>query len=305
LTSLVWIPEFVHPSLPVNSELDGPLYRILVDVSKGIPLLRASFALAFVILTGLLLYIIMTGHDLLPRESFVQVILLVIFLSWDSRMLAFQPVLPAAVFVLAGIQKLMGSYGKQEPYNEVFISAFLVGFASLFYIPAAYFIFMILFSFITYRITSWREWVIALTGFILPFIYLASWFYLNDEFMKQVNIYDWALFNPGLLLGSSVKDVVWYSATFLVLLVAIFRVTNVIRDKLISIRKKTLIMVNYMLSYSLIVLLSGATILATQQFIYIGMTFFMTLAVLLAKKAVWLDLFFLMYVILLVIQRFV
>jgi hypothetical protein len=299
LTSLLWIPSIVHPSAPVHSKLEGPLYTLMADSLVSMPLFSTILAMVLVLILCFLLYLISTNNDMVPRENLMPAIFLLFFMSWNSNFLLLHPILPASILVLLSLATLMKSYGIQEPYNQVFISSFLVGIATLFYIPVAYLMFMIWISFVTYRITTWREWVIALAGLILPMIYLASWYYINDEFGTKMMVFDRALADPGFMISTDARNIIWLAATVLMALLAVMSVVNVIQDKLISIRKKSFIMINYILAFVLMLIVSGSTINESQQLIYIPLAFFMSASLVMLKKAVLLDIIYLIYIALL------
>lgn len=303
LTSLFWIPEIAHALPAGHSSLEGPLYILLSGWVQPYPVLSSVLALLFVLGMCIILYMITTVNDLVPRENFMPVILLGILLGWNDKLLLLHPILPAGILILLSVQTLMSSYGKLEPYKQIFISSFLISLASLFYIPLAYMMIMVWASFVTYRITTWREWVITFVGFLVPLIYLASWYFVTDRFLSSFSTYDKALADPGLLIEMDGIMIAWLISTLLVLLIATVSVVNTVQDKLISIRKKTFIMVNFIIALGVMLLVSGSSIKESQMLFYIPLAFFMAVGLNMLKKTLFLDLLSVAYLVFLLMLR--
>jgi hypothetical protein len=298
ITALFWIPEFINPKAPLHLTSEGPLYTIIADLLSSHLYLSESFALVFVIGLSLILYFIGSVNDILPRENFLSSILFIFILSWNSEILRMNPLLPAGLLVILSIYTLIKMYGQAEPYRQVFTASACVGMASLFYLPSMYFLIMIWISLVTYRVGSWREWIIALIGFIIPFIYLLSWYFWNDIFGIGIQRIISAVNDPGIVLkGIQSIEAIWMILSALILIITLITVVNLSQDKLISMRRKTFIMVNFVLACGLMILMSGSSLLLVCQLLYIPLAFFMASSLSLMKKGIILDFIFLAYLI--------
>ena len=165
LLALLWIPAMVNPAAISHLSSEGPLYSWIALLLTTHNYLSESLALILVIGLSLILYFIGTNNDILPRENFIPAIIYAFLLSWNPGLTLMNPILPAALLLSLSIATLMRLYGQPDPFRQVFMVAVYIGLASLFYLPSMYFMFMVWISLVTYRVTGWREWFIALIGF--------------------------------------------------------------------------------------------------------------------------------------------
>ncbi len=304
LAFILWLPTFVHPVVPMHIASEGPLYNLLTIWLIKMPFLSVCLAFALVLSLSFFLYIIGSVNDLVARENFLPAIFLLFLLSWNERLLVLHPLLPAGLLILLSIQTIMGMYGQQEPYRQAFTASASIGMASLFYLPAAYLILMLWFSFITYRIGSWREWIISLIGFLLPFVYLLSWLFWNDNFRIGVLSIITSINNPGIgMYNLKPIEISWLLASALVLIITLTSVLNVIQDKLISLRRKSFIMINFSIACVFMVLLSGSPVFYSHQLFFLPLAFFMAASLSLIKKRLFLEIFLLLFIAFIVIIR--
>jgi hypothetical protein len=298
ITALFWIPVFMNPRAPLHLSAEGPLYTVIADLFSLHLYLSESLTLIFVIGLSLILYFIGSVNDILPRENFLSSILFVFLFSWNTEVLRMNPLLPAGLLVIISIYTLMRMYGQSEPYRQVFTASACVGLASLFYLPSMYFLIMIWISLVTYRVGSWREWIIALIGFIIPFIYLLSWYFWKDNFSNGTHRIIASVNDPGIVInGIRSFEAVWMILSAFLLIITLIIVVNLSQDKLISMRRKTFIMVNFVLAYGIMMLMSGSPILIVIQLLYIPLAFFMASSLSLMKKGIILDYIILAYLI--------
>ena len=93
LAALLWIPELMHPKLPVRLPTEGPIYILMAEALCNHLYLSATLSMLMVIGLSILLYLIGTTNDILPRENFLPAIIYLFLLSWDSRLLAMNPII--------------------------------------------------------------------------------------------------------------------------------------------------------------------------------------------------------------------
>jgi hypothetical protein len=298
VAALFWVPELINSKPPVRMHSEGPLYSFLAEILASHIYLASSLALLLVVGLSLMLYFIGSVNDILPRENFVPALFYLFLLSWNSQLLNMNPLLPAAVLIILSVYTLMKMYGQPEPYRQVFKASASIGLASLFYLPSMYFLIMIWISLVTYRIASWREWMIALIGFLIPFIYLISWYFWNDEFFIGIQKIVSSIDDPGITFkGVQQFEIAWMVVTFLLLSITLIAGVNLIQDKLISIRRKSFIMINFFIACMLMIFLSGSGFISVSQLIYLPLAFFMAACLNLLKRGLVMDLIIMAYLI--------
>lgn len=302
--ALLWVPHFINPKVPVRVAAEGPLYSSMASLLAIYPYVSLSIALVLVIGLSIILYLIGTVNDILPRENFLPSIVYLFLLSWNTSLTTMNPLLPSGLLIAVSIFTLMRMYGQSEPYRQVFIASALIGLASLFYFPAMYFLIMVWISLVTYRITSWREWIIAFIGFLIPFIYLISWYFWNDEFKIILQKIISSIDNPGITLkGIKSFEIVWLVMTVFMLIITLSIVLNLVQDKLISIRRRSFIMINFVVACGIMILLSGSSVLLVSQLLYMPLAFFIATSLNMMRKSIVLDIMIVTYLLFLASTR--
>lgn len=301
---VVWIPAFVNPVLPVQTPSDGPLYGLLVSWLQPFKMLTSAIALILVVSQSLILFYVFQDNGFFKRGNFLPAIIILLAYSWNSNFQTMHAILPASIFIIIALNSIMAMYGRQTAYQQVFIAAFSIGVASLFYIPLAYLLVIIWFSFITYRRSIWREYVISIIGYILPFIYYVSWLFWDDNLKTGLEHLYRSLINLTLSARLSIINMVWLSASALIMIVAMVAVLNIMSDKLISLRRRSWILFNFSLAALIATLLTGWPVLSVNYLFVIPFSFFLTGSIALIKRPFWFEIFALAYFLLFVLMRF-
>ncbi|MBK7029346.1 MAG: hypothetical protein IPH45_09090 [Bacteroidales bacterium] len=303
--TLLWLPAFIQPQQPLRIVSEGPLYVLLVQVISWWPVIPTLVALLLTISLCLLLYYIGSVNDIHSRDNFLSAIFLLFFLSWNPALLLLHPLLPASLLLLFAIHTLMRIYGQQDPLRQVFSASLSIGIASLFYFPSVYLLLLIWFSFMTYRITTWREWIITLIGYLIPFVYLFSWYFWTDKLEIGLSNMLQSIEDPGLnLAGLSLIQYIWLAGLILILGISSFALVNLVQDRVISIRRKSFIMMNLIFACIPLIIISGAPLKESHQIFYVPLSFAITGVISLSKKSTFFEWFVVAFVILLLTLRF-
>ncbi|HOW31636.1 MAG TPA: hypothetical protein PLP88_08720 [Bacteroidales bacterium] len=288
--ALLWFPAFVHPPGIASSKLAGPLFTMLsawFDGSLFWPVLTSAILLVF---QAFILHTLLSSNDLIPRDCLVESVVLLVLLSWNPSVLSFNPAVPALLFVLVAIYMIMRMYGNDEPYQYVFTAALSIAVASLFYLPAAWFITGVWISHLTYRIASWREWFISILGFVVPFLYVFSYYYWMGELSEGWIRLSRAIMQP----FSHIEHMADYEIfTFVLLgitmLITLLITINGIQDKLISIRRKAWIIVDFALAGTGMMLFTFNDFRTSHIFILVPAVFFISYAIIMVKRSKIVD----------------
>jgi hypothetical protein len=80
---------------------------------------------------------------------------------------------------------ILTTYSKPECYEQIFNATLLISLASMFYFPSIFFIFFIWLVFLNFSLLKWREWVISILGFLTPYIFLFSFYFLTNTITNK------------------------------------------------------------------------------------------------------------------------
>ncbi len=304
LAAWLWIPAFLYPIQAVTSPNDGPLYTMFAGWMQYLPYLAVGISLLLIVFQSVVLFYIFQANGFFGRANFIPAIIVLLTFSWNSSFQTFHALLPAGLFVILALNAILGMYGKQASYRQVFTAAFAVAVASLFYLPLVYMLVLLWLSLISYRVSSWREYAITFIGFLLPWIYYISGLFWNDNLMYGFNKISGSLFNLLLPEKLSVINLIWLSVSVFVLLVTMTAVLNVVSDKLISIRRRAWVLFSYCIASVIVILLSGWPLLSANYLFVIPLAFFITGSVSMVKRPFLFEMLALAYFLLFVVMRY-
>jgi len=259
VAALLVLPAFSHPLTlwPVRDSL--LLYSLIENALIDSPILGISVAPVILLFQAFFLYFFAISNDLHPRDSLLPVLFYFLLSASLTESILFSPALAASVLLLTSLFLILRMHGSRLTFQQVFSASFCVSVATLFYPPAIIFLLFIWLSFLTYRIGSWREWVISFIGFIIPVIYLSTYYFWKGQLQVFITNYD-NLFSsltpefPKLRLW----QFIFLGFAGVIVLMALFRQVVLIQDKLIKIRRKTWIFIDFSIVAALSGFLSGS-----------------------------------------------
>lgn len=300
----LWVPAFMNPVNPVYTTDDGPLFALLYSWIQQLPLLTVGLVLILIVLQSVLLFYTFQANGFFGRANFIPAIIVLLAFSWNRNFQTMHALVPASVCVIIAINSILGMYGKQNAYHQVFTASFSVSIAALFYLPLVYLLLLLWLSLVSYRISSWREYVITLIGFVLPWIYYAVALFWNDNLLTGLKQISDSLFNLVLPPNLSTVNVVWLLVSVFVLVVTMIAVLNAVTDKLISLRRRAWVMFALCVSSLIVVLLSGWPVLSANYLFVIPLSFFITGSISMIKRPFFFEMLALAYFLLFIGMRF-
>lgn len=304
--TILWFPAFVHPPPLVNIKLSGVLYLLFSGWISGNSIIAVSLAAFLVVAQAFMLHILLSSNDLVPRDSFIDGIIYLVCMSWNPSLLFFHPAIPAGLFILLALYMLMKMYGQSEPYQYVFTAAFSVSIASLIYLPALYFMIGLWISLLTFRIASWREWFITIIGLMVPFLYVISYYFWIGALQEGWQQIVAALrFQKSEGYTMTVAEIVFLVTAILMMAIATIATLNAIQDKLISIRRKTWVILDFTLAGLIGVILTFGSWKTGHFFLMMPLAFFLTYAAIAIKKSRINDLLVLLFILMAIVIHYI
>lgn len=181
VTTCLWVFPFLNPQ-PVTAKHLMPFYELLINITGNNPYIFSFLALLLVIGEAFLLNHIVVKQEILNTATYMPAIIYCIFMSCSAQMTDLHPVLCANLFILLAINRLFGTHRKESAFSEVFDAGFYVSIATLFYVPSFIFLPLIWVSLILIRPFVWREWMISFIGFVVPYLFVAMYFFWVNKF---------------------------------------------------------------------------------------------------------------------------
>ncbi len=176
-------PDLYETAKPVNntSPFSNIIYNLFDFLFNSHVLSLQLFAIILIITQAFLLNSITNLHNLFNKINYLPALFYIVCSSMYVKFLLLSPELLANTFLLLALLKVFSLYKKKKIYTQVFDIGFLISIASLFYFPSVIFLFFFYIVLIITRTFNWREWIIALIAFCIPYFLTAVYYFWNDN----------------------------------------------------------------------------------------------------------------------------
>ena len=136
-------------------------------------------ALILLIITGYMLIRLNSKYIFIQDRTYLPLFFMILIAGSSRTFQQLNPVIPAAIFILLALERMLGTYRVDKLSLNPFEAAFMVAIASLFYAPSVFFLLMIWIAVGILRPGYWREWIYTILGFLMPYLFLYSYYYLS------------------------------------------------------------------------------------------------------------------------------
>ena len=231
--SIFIFPISIAPSVGFN-----PLYDIVINLIGDN---QFTIRIVFILLISipiLLTHYFASMFGIIQRKNFHFLFLAPIFILSNPKAWSINPVLFALLLFVIGISNLFQLNRNENPI-VISSTAFIFSIASLFYSMFIWNILLIIIALFIFREFKIRELLMVLGSYILPYIYLFTWYFVDDilflkwkEFTSQLLNFsiDISLYNNYLQIAYTVLT----AALVSYLLISL---SSSLRNKLIQIRE--------------------------------------------------------------------
>jgi hypothetical protein len=304
ITVTLFFPLFIHPQPITTGSVPHPLFTLLNTLIGDSLLIKVSIAIGITGFIAFFLFTILISHDMHPRDSLLPVLYYFLLAIGLTKVVSFGPALFASIFLMISLFLILRIYGSNQAYKQVFSASFCISIAALFYPPAFSFMVFIWLSFLTYRIASWREWIISMIGAFVPLLYLITYYYWIGQLSEIISNY-YVFFSSPLTKFPDFS--LWQKILLIfvcnILLLTLFRQIISIQDKLISIRRKTWVFIDFMIVAAFSSILSGTDLIGHLAIIAIPGALFLSNSVTGKKASLPYELLSAIFIILLIFAR--
>lgn len=182
---LLWLSAFIDPqvqSAAVYEVKPMPLYGVLKYLTGTD--IRAGVILTFIILTVLLFLLVNfnTSVFFIEERTFLPAFIYVLFSSLLPSLQVLNPVLPALVFLLPALKRIMEAYRKSGTAFNFFDAALLISIGSLFYADLIWFGLLVFAGIVLLRSVNMIEIFISVAGLLTPYIMVFGiWYVIGND----------------------------------------------------------------------------------------------------------------------------
>lgn len=262
---VLWISAFFDPQpypLSLYEVKPMPLYSLLLDLFGDHHL--AGVILSFIMLSFLLFLLVNfnTMVFFISERTFLPAIFFLLLTSVFPELQVMNPVIPAALFLMFAVMRIMDSYRKQGTAFNFFDAGILISIGSLFYANMIWFGILVIIGIALLRTGNLKEILLVLTGLAAPYVLITGIYYVLGYDLKILlsgiteNI---AGVSPGYIFPRLTIVVLIYSG--LVILASIAFLTRLMNSKKIKSRKTFyLLLWTFFISLGLYLLLRSVSV---------------------------------------------
>ncbi len=290
---LLWSRAFFSP--PGMPPPDGPvpLYGFIYALLYGSPGIAAIIGFILTLLSAFLLNRLLTQNEVVQKNTTLSALVFIALMSYFPFLLTLHQ-LGIVIFILLMIlDRLYQSYTRSGSPELTYVAGFLIGIASLFYLPFILFFLFLLIAFIIFRNIDWHEWVGSFIGLVTPYIFLSVYYFWFDKWMIKAHEYQrffMISFDPAPFREPAF--IILSSIVMVLLIFGLITGLSKLSEKTIEIRKKTILLI-WLIPVMIISILFSASLLKYQLLIsFITLSGLLSSYLLKIRKTFWPELIF-------------
>ena len=184
LAAGIWILQLLNPTaFPFyDGENQMVLYVPFDLLLNELPRLTSLIALFMTILAAVLTQRISVEYGFYRTRTSLPAFLFILLAAGFRELQTLHPVHFALVFLLLAIYRLFNAFDQRNPYSQCFDASFILSIGSMFYFNLTFLLpAFIIGGSLLGREARWREIFISVTGFLLPWIFVFSGYFLFDQ----------------------------------------------------------------------------------------------------------------------------
>ncbi|MBR1627230.1 MAG: hypothetical protein IJ681_08830 [Bacteroidales bacterium] len=306
LPLLLWIPAFItSPQIISAGRLDMPLYEVLEYIFPEQSVMNTITAFLFVVGQAFLLNYILTYYEITKKNSYFPAFIYMLLFSCDYRIMTLSSILCANWFVILAILSFLQCYNKSEGLDQIFLTSFLVGIASLFYVPYILLMFWIWIGLLNFKIYKWRPLIVSLLGMIAPYVVLTVIYYLDNRIDTILTFFPEHFFLlPEFAFMNQPIQIVYMAYLLVLILPALFYSLSYKNDQKLSVRKRASTII-ILFAFSLLPFLYTMTSPAMSLIFAPSLAFIFTVFFFAIKRPLYSNLFILILLILTIAKIYI
>ncbi len=180
LSLLLWFIPATSFSI-VEAEAHSMLFRLGNDFFMQYAAFFSWLAFFLMIAQAFILYKLSQILNLFPSRMVLPLFIFVLLLNFSPALTNFNPYILGSFFFLWGSYSFFKAYEKEKAYQEIFNTGFLFALAAFCFTFYAVFFIAVLLGFVFFGMAKWRNFIIFIIGFLAPFLFGVSYYYLFDD----------------------------------------------------------------------------------------------------------------------------
>ena len=243
---LTWIGAFLHPHPPSELGFDVkpmPLFGLLLHIAGFNPLFSVIVAFLLLLLISFLLVDFNTSVFFISERTYLPALIYILLSGFFPQHQVLNPLLPAAVFLILAVHRIMDSYKIQGTAFSFFDAGMLISIGSLFYANLIWFGLILIIGTAILRTGSIKEITISILGLATPIFILSGFFYIAGKDLNSLfSAVTYNLFVKDLHYSFPLITLVALILSGVIVFISVAHLLSVINAKKIKSRKTFLLL---------------------------------------------------------------
>lgn len=185
----IWISAYIRPSDISASKFDSdamPLYELLKRVAGGTNHPGVIISFLLVVIISFLLVNFNTTSFFINERTYLPALIYILAGGFFPECQSLNPALPAALFLMLAIIRIMDGYRKQGVANNFFDAGILISTGSLFYANLIWFGVLIIIGIVFIRTLNLSSIMISLLGLLTPYLITFGVYYVAGKDIRAL-----------------------------------------------------------------------------------------------------------------------
>jgi hypothetical protein len=177
---LLWMKAFMHPSQVkfIFDTYSMPSYKLVTGIFPVTSVYGTLLTFLAVILQAFLLVRLNTQFMFINNRTYLPAFFYILLSASIPELQRLNPAVFSSFFLIIALDQLMNSYKEEKLAYKIFTASFFLSLGATFYPYLIFFMFIIWVGLILLRSFFWREWVFSILGFLTPWFFVFSYYYL-------------------------------------------------------------------------------------------------------------------------------
>jgi hypothetical protein len=194
----VWLSAFISPSAVSVSQFETgqmPLFELMTKATGKNIYIQSGISFSLVAIMAFLLVNFNTASFFINERTYMPALMFVLIGGLFPECQLLNPVLPASIFLMLAVVRIIESYRKPGIANNFFDAGILISTGSLFYANLIWFGLLVIIGIIVIRSVSLTEIMISVIGLLTPYLITFGIFYVTGKDLGA----QWSIITDNLL----------------------------------------------------------------------------------------------------------
>ncbi len=185
----LWASAFIKPQIQAafNYEtIPMPLYGLLKQIIGSSSILGVIFSISLVCVMAFLLVNLNTSVFFINERTFLPAFFYILFGGFFPQYQVLNPVLPASVFLMLAIRRIMDGYREPGISYNFFDAGILVSAGSLFYANLIWFGLLVIIGIALLRTGNLMEIALSILGLLTPYFLVFGIYYVIGKDLSSL-----------------------------------------------------------------------------------------------------------------------